>query len=656
MQTKSLKPGQQILISRFWNNVTAKADATAVLVKNPDTESKYVYGGVGPMGMGGGAIVVTPPKYSKITWDDAGRIVAEITARLMDAGVRRGDRVALLSWNCPEWVWTDLAIQSLGAVSVPIYPNNGADQVIFVAQNAGASLVIADCKSQADKVTSTDGHGLTAMLFDNLTAGSQHYQLRLHGRKEGITFQNDEAVLTLSPRAQSIFNYLTGQSSGATFMEATPDGVKPQGVTRKDTAKLIYTSGSSGVPKGVEITHGNVACSCESVYEHGFNFGDEDLYLSYLPLAHVYENVNGMGICLWNGVTVAFCKVEEVGKMLPDLHPTIVLGVPLVWRRMKDKIQSQMDAAKGFKAKLIKWAFAQKKGTFKHWLADMLVFRTVRNGLGGRLRILGSGGAPISPDVLKFFQSVGLEIIEGYGLTETSGAIVANRPGQTEIGTVGFVVNGAEVKIVPAEGDTSGSGEIWLRGGVVSPGYWQLPEENASAFTADGWFKTGDKGFVDANGRLHITGRLKRLFKTDGGKYVAPEKIEKAFDNAAIIQAIVPVGDSKPFIGAVIFINPIAAKELLRAKGVSIPAGDADAQQAFFAKHELVKEAVAAAVKEANATLEHWETVKKVEIIEDAATVENGLLTASQKVRPTEVMKRYGDRIEAMFVKPGKGN
>jgi len=342
--------------------------------------------------------------------------------------------------------------------------------------------------------------------------------------------------------------------------------------------------------------------------------------------------------------------------VIPELHPTIVLGVPLVWRRMKDKIQSQLDAATGFKAKLIKWAFAQKTGTLTHWLADRLVFRTIRQGLGGKLRILGSGGAPISPDVLKFFKAIGLEIIEAYGLTETTGMIIGNLPGQCEIGTVGVVIDGCEVRIVPDAGDTSGSGEIWLRGGVVSPGYWQLPEENAAAYAADGWFKTGDLGYLDANKRLHITGRKKRLFKTDGGKYVAPEKIEKAFDNASIIQAVVPVGDNKPFIGAVIFVNPIAARELLRSKGVSIPDGDAIAQQAFFAGHELVKAAVDAAVKEANATLEHWETVKKILIIEDPATVENGLLTPSQKVRPNEVTKRYGARIEALFIKPGKNS
>lgn len=649
MPNKSLNNGQQILISRFWAHVSQKADATAVKVKNPSTEP-FTMCAIGPMGLGSGVVTVNPPKYSDITWADAGHIVAEITARLLATGVRRGDRVALLSWNCPEWVWTDLAIQSIGAIAVPIYPNNGTDQVVFVAKNAGTNLVIADCPGQTAKVTADSG--ITTMLFDDLTAGSQRYQLLVRGRKEGIT----DGVPQLSPEAQRVFNHLVSQNVNAKFMEATAEGVQAVGVSRSDSNRLIYTSGSSGVPKGVEITQGNVAASCEAVYKHGFNFGDDDLYLSYLPLAHVLENVNGMGNCIWNGVTVAFCKVEETATVIPELRPTIVLGVPLVWRRMKDKIQGKLDASKGFKGKLVKWAFAQKSGTLSHWIADMLVFRTIRNGLGGRLRILGSGGAPISPDVLKFFKAVGLEIIEAYGLTETTGMIIGNLPGQSEIGTVGVIIDGNEVRIVPAEGDTSGQGEILLRGSVVSPGYWQLPEENAAAYTADGWFKTGDKGFLDEKGRLHITGRLKRLFKTDGGKYVAPEKIEKAFDNAAIIQAIVPVGDNKPFIAAVIFVNPIEARQLLRANGVSIPDGDANAQQAFYASHPLVKAAVDAAVKEANATLEHWETVKKILIIQDPATVENGLLTPSQKVRPNEVTKRYAAPIDALFVKPGKSS
>ena len=305
------------------------------------------------------------------------------------------------------------------------------------------------------------------MLFDDLTKCSADFQYRLRGVKDGVSGPgNQQAVCPLNAAAQAVLDLMVSQADDAfPFMEATAPGVKPAGVRRSDTAKLIYTSGSSGVPKGVIITHGNVAASCEAVFAHGFDFGEEDLYLSYLPLAHVLRKHQRHGyLHLERRDHVTFCKVEEVGKVLPEMHPTIVLGVPLVWRRMKDKIQTQIDSAAGFKAKLVKWAFAQKPTGFKHWVADKLVFANVRKGLGGRLRILGSGGAPISPDVLKFFKSVGLEIIEGYGLTETSGAIVANIPGQTEIGTVGKVIDGCEMKIVPAVGDTSGSGEILLSG------------------------------------------------------------------------------------------------------------------------------------------------------------------------------------------------
>lgn len=650
MPTKSLNNGQ-ILISRFWSHVSNKADSTAVKVKNPSTEP-FVHCAIGPMGLGSGVVTIHPPKYSDITWAEAGRIVAEITARLIDAGVRRGDSVAMLSSNCPEFVWTDLAIQSLGAISVKIYPNNSAEQVVFVAQNAGARLIIADGQSQAAKTAATPD--LTTMLFDDLTAGSQTYQLLIKANKAGIALTSGYPVPVMSAKALAIFQYLTSQKSDATFMEATAAGVQPVGVTRTDTSRLIYTSGSTGVPKGVEITQGNVAASCEAVYKHGFNFGDDDLYLSCLPAAHVLEDVNGMGNCIWNGVAVVFCKVEEIGKMLPEVQPTIFLAVPLLWRRIKEKIQGQLDAATGFKAKLIKWAFAQKKGTLSHWLADLLVFKTIRKGLGGRLRILGSGGAPLSPEVLQFFATVGLEIVEAYGLTETTGMIVGNLPGQCEIGTVGVVIDGCEIRIEPYEGVAAGNGEIWLRGPVVSPGYWQLPAANAEAYTTDGWFRTGDVGFVDPKGRLHITDRIKDLMKNEGGKYIAPAKITKAFDNAQIVMAIVPVCDEKPFVAGLVFISPIAAKELLRANGVSIPDGDAVAQQTFFAQHELVKAAVDAAVKEANTKLEHWEEVKKFDIIEDLPTVDNGLLTPSQKVRRPEAIKRYKARVEAMFVKPGK--
>jgi long-chain acyl-CoA synthetase len=651
---------KQMLVGRFWQHVFLKQDATAVLLKNPNPKTEYIVGAAGPMGAGG-IVVVKPRPYIDLFWHEAGNIVAEMIATLQQLGVQRGDRVAILSWNCPEWVWTDIAIQSLGAVAVPIYPNSASEAVNYIVNDCGAKLLIADDTSQTKKVDTTGN--INTVLFSQLAERSETYQVRVKGveRKKLPGFYEDFEELKISAEAQKILAFLkigamTEQFSSKAnvgFIEVAPAGQAPAGILMSDICTMIYTSGSTGQPKGVALTNANITASCQGVHDHGFDFNESDLYLSYLPLAHCYERINGQYICLWNAVPTAFCKVEEVAKAVKILRPTILLGVPQVWRKIKEKIEGEIANAKGFKAKLIKWAFNQKSG-IGHFIADKLVFRTIRAGLGGRLRIMGSGGAAISAEVINFYQSIGLNIIQGYGLTETCGAIAANSPKSNKAGSVGKIIPGVEIKFEKLDGDTSGGGIIYLKGGPVCSGYWNLPEDSAKSFSADGWFNTGDIGHLDSDGNLVITGRAKRLFKTEGGKYVAPEKVEKAFDGHAIIQAIVPVGNDRPFISALIFVNNLAARELLQAQGVSIPAGDAESTQAFIAGHDVVKAAIKAAIAEGNTRLEQWETVKKVEIIADEATVANGLLTATLKIRTEEAFKRYADRIDAIYAKPGK--
>lgn len=655
---------KQLLIGRFWQHVFLKQDAAAVLLKNPNPKTEYIVGAVGPMGAGG-IVVVHPRPYIELPWHEAGAIVAEMIATLQQLGVQRGDRVAILSWNCPEWVWTDLAIQSLGAVAVPIYPNSASDAVNYIVNDCGAKLLIADDTSQTRKVDTTGS--VNTVLFAHLADNSETYKVRVKGveRKKLPGLYDDFEEIKISTEAQKILAFLkigalTEQYTNkpdVAFLEVAAAGEDSVGIKMSDICTMIYTSGSTGQPKGVALTNANITASCQGVHDHGFDFNENDLYLSYLPLAHCYERINGQYICLWNAVPTAFCKVEEVAKAVKILRPTILLGVPQVWRKIKEKIEGEIANAKGFKAKLIKWAFKQKSG-LGHFVADMLVFRTIRAGLGGRLRIMGSGGAAISAEVISFYQSIGLNIIQGYGLTETCGAIAANSPRYNKPGSVGKIIPGVEIKFEKLDGDNSGTGGgiIHLKGGPVASGYWNLPEDTAKSFNTDGWFNTGDIGHLDAEGNLFITGRAKRLFKTEGGKYVAPEKVEKAFDGHAIIQAIVPVGNDRPFISALIFVNALAARELLQAQGVSVPssAGDPESAQAFIAEHDLVKAAIKAAIAEGNTRLEQWETVKKVEIIADEATVANGLLTATLKIRTEEAFKRYADRIEHIYAKPGK--
>lgn len=615
------------LVRQFWSHVFNTPDKAAILAKN---ESKHGsddlyfmsagYPGAGP------TWIPEAPSHREVTWRECGLIVAELMVFLRDQKFTKGSRSALLGWNSPEWVWMDLAIQSLGGTSVPIYPNSATDQVSYIVRDSGAMTIFVD---GADQLAKCGGvKGLVAHSFYNATKNALDYT--------GATRRE------ASQRAQDMLS-----SIGRQF-HSTSATDKFLGIDGDDIATIIYTSGSTGVPKGVVLTHHNIASACEALLRHGFTFTKDDVYLSYLPLAHVYERVNGTSLCLWSGVTSAFCKVEEMPEVVKQIRPTVLLGVPAVWRKIKDKAEAQIHAATGLKKMLIDWSFKQTKPGFKRAIADTLVFSKIRAALGGRVRVMLSGGAPIAADVINFFDVTGFTLRQGYGLTETCGGIAVNTIDNNRTGSVGRVVDCVDVKIVPEPGDTSGAGVIWLKGDCVTPGYWQLPEANAASFN-DGWFNTGDLGRFDADKYLYITGRKKRLLKTDGGKYVAPEKLENAFDGIdELVQYVVPVGDGKPFIGALIFLNQDKARKLMSDKSVALPAGDLPA---FFATHPAVVARVAEIVEKANKSLERWETIKQFSIVPVAASVDNGLLTNKLSIRTEEVLKRYKAMEDELFTR-----
>lgn len=634
----------QTLIHRFWSHVFDKPRSPAIVLK---ARGGFHADTVNPFAGGNGNLIA-------IEWQRSGQAVACIMAYLRKSGFKSGDRVAILAWNCPEWVWADMAIQSLGGITVPIYPHSSADQVNFIVQNAKADIVFTSETEQFRKVTAAK-----AVRFDDIPAlieprladryvtpfvdwflpyGKFDRERSQIGPASWDAVKAELAEIGTQLKACS-------QASNAKFMNV--DLAQP--------ATIIYTSGSTGQPKGAVLSHGNTASACEALTAHGFSQNAErDLYLSYLPSAHVYERVDGMYMSLWHGIPVAFCKLDEVGDALKLYRPSIVLGVPAVWRKIKAAIEAQLASATGIKRWLVKWAFAVNGRGFKWWLADWLVFSKIRQELGGSLRILLSGGAAIPPEVIEFFAKFGLELLQGYGLTETSGGVATNRPSTTDesfcdpcgrIGSVGHMVPGMELMLGPLPDDNiPGQGEILLRGPLVFQGYWQLPEENAKAFTRDGWFKTGDRGSVDAEGFLTILGRIKRQIKTDGGKILEPDKVEKAFEGDPIVQYVVPVGDNMPFFSGLIFINQQAAKERL---GRALPDG-VDAA-AYLASQPEVIAAVQAAVTAANTKLERWETLKKFQIVPAEASVVNGLLTPTLKIRTEEVNKRFKALIDGLY-------
>ena len=623
----------QTIVRQFWSHVFHSPKKTATFVRNMAKESPQVI--ISPMGMPGitpTTVFVDPPKYREVSWEQSALIVAEVMFYLKECGVRKGDRVAILAWNSPEWIWLHMAILSLGAASVPIYPNSASEQVNYILSDSGTKLIFAEDANQLNKID-TKG-GVRRVLLQDAFRKTIDY----NGSSipEG-TPTNTPRELNPSSEAARLVGEILAQLPQENFL----------GIGQSDLAVLIYTSGSTGVPKGVIQLHKTISSACMALGRHGFTFTDRDVYLSYLPLAHIYEQVNGSSLCMWYGVPSAYCSVEDMAEVVKDIKPTILLGVPKVWRKVKGKADEQLSAATGLKAKLINWALKQDKPGFSRCIADFLVFKKIRAALGGRVRLLLSGGAPIADDILEFFTLTGLPLRQGYGLTESAGGCTVNTLENNKTGSVGRPIDCVQVHIEPMEGQPEGRGVIWLKGDSITPGYWKLPEANEASFK-DGWFNTGDIGYVDEDGYLWITGRAKRLMKTDGGKYVPMEKLEHAFDAVDLIDFVVPVGDGLPFIGALFFLEQQVAASMLKEAGVTIPSNKGDRPK-FFSEHPLILEAVKKAVDAANTTFERWETIKQWSIVPVEATVENGLMTTKRTIKSERVMVEFQDMVDEIY-------
>jgi len=599
------------LVNVFWNRVATAPSAVAMIVAG----SKQ-------------------GETANIHWQESGLAVSFIVRQLLRARVVKGDRVAIMGWNSPEWVWADMAIQSLGAVSVPIYPNSSTDQVAQVIKDAGVRLVVTADAEQSKKLEIADGRLLADLILLESAPGRPLHREFVDGVWDRKFFRDCGMFLDL---------FLRGART-ARAVELADD----------DLATIIYTSGSSGIPKGCMITHGNVAAELESLEAAGYVRSKRDRYLSYLPMAHVYERFNGMALSIWFGVPSAFCAVDKAPQGMRAYHPTLICGVPAVWRKVKESVENPVDQPiaslnrAGVWAPLLRWAVATKDGSWQHKLADRLLFTKIRAKLGGRLQLGVSGGAPSSPEVLRFFEKLGIEIVEGYGLTETTGGVIITRQGARRVpGSVGLALPGVEVRIVMGEEDPE-YGEIQIRGKQVFKGYWGKPEATAEAFSADGWFKTGDYGKMDASGNVFVIGRLDGKYKLEGAKFVVKEAVETALQKSSIVQYGVPVAQARKFTTALIFVNVALARTLVKG---AVPA-DVESRgeaAAYLAEQPEVVAAVAAAVKLANADLQPWETVKKYKIMPVEASVGNGLLTQTLKIKTKEAHKRFKVEIEQLY-------
>ena len=538
-------------------------------------------------------------------------------AALAHFGIKRGDRVAILAENRLEWALADWACLCAGAVDVPIYSTLPAAQVAYILENSGASLVFVSDAEQHEKAREAiarAGLDLTVVVFDG---GAD---------LDGATSWDDFVA--------------AGDGASMNDFVAEARRARPH-----DLATMIYTSGTTGTPKGVMLTHNNLSSNIWATGEI-LTLGSNDCSLSFLPLSHVLQRMVDY-VFFAAGCTVTHGSIETVPADMKRLRPTVLVSVPRLYEKV---YQSVLDAG-GVKGKLVSWAAGvgrrvalhRERGVkppfllnLQYGIADRLVFGKIREAVGGRLRYFVSGGAALAPEINRFFLGAGITILEGYGLSETSPVTNVNSFEHFRIGTVGRPVPGTEIRIAD-------DGEILIRGPQVMMGYYGLEEMTREVISEDGWFSTGDIGELSSDGYLKITDRKKDLIKTSGGKYVAPQAIENLLKKNPYVDQAVVVGEGRKFCS--VLVVPAFERLQIWAAEAGLETGDVGALLAQSRSRELLRDQILGEMRD----LARFETPKKIGLLSEPFTVENGTLTPTQKVKRSVVTERYAELVDSFY-------
>jgi len=543
-----------------------------------------------------------------------GRVRA-VAETLKSWGIVKGDRVALVSENRWEWAATDFAVLGIGAVDVPLYQTLTPDQMGYMLRNSGVKAIFVSTKAQYQKV-------VAAGEIPSL----EHVVVFDEGSFEGA-----DSFADIVKRGTEL------ETPDAAF-DAMVKEVKPE-----DLATIIYTSGTTGDPKGVMLTHGNLASNLRYSTD-GFGIKKKDVSISFLPLSHV--TARHLDYALYKlEVVLAYCpKIDALPAAMKAVQPTIFLAVPRVYEKIRQSVENK---STGMKKRILEWAIGRGKANRKKlllgeepkgpgWqLANKLVYGKIREAFGGKARIYIAGGAPLGMDSAEWFLDVGIRIFEGYGMTETSPVIARNMFESYRIGTVGAMVPNMETRIAE-------DGELEVRGPAVFIGYWQNEEATKSEFTEDGWFKTGDIGKIE-DGFLSITDRKKEVIKTSGGKMVAPQPIEnKLKANSLVAQAAV-IGDKKKFISVLISPNFQNLESWAKQNGV------ATEDRAALVSDPKVQKAYSEIVKKVNGSLAPYEAIKKIGVVPEEWSVDDGELTPSMKLKRRVILEKYKSQIEKFY-------
>ncbi|MBI4209476.1 MAG: long-chain fatty acid--CoA ligase [Deltaproteobacteria bacterium] len=566
--------------------------------------------------------------WTDVTWEEAGKIVKEMASGLLELGLKPGEKVAILSATRYEWILVDMAILSCGGVSIPIYPSNTPEQAAYVIQDSESRFAFVENKDQLEKIVSTKNQ-----------------------------LPDLEKVIVIVPNGATLLNWVITlrqlQEKGAAQISKNSSEMhaRTQSIDPQQEATYVYTSGTTGPPKGVVQTHLNHIAMATNLSK-SVPIHKEDIQLIFLPLAHSFARALEFHH-IYGGYQLAFAEsIEKVVQNLQEVRPHMMGSVPRIFEKAHTAILSKISAGSPLKKAIFNWAYAVGKEVsecrqnkkvpsiltqIKHILAHKLVFSKIHQTFGGRIRFFISGGAPLSKEIALFFHALGMQILEGYGLTETCPATHVNRLDNYKFGTVGPAIPEVEVKI-------ASDGEILVKGPNIAKGYFKKLEATREAWDPDGWFHTGDIGEIDKDGFLKITDRKKDLIVTAGGKNVAPQNIENLLKTDPYISQVMVYGDRKPYLTALITLDEAQVKKFAHDKGIQ---NGKDFEE--LAKHPEVLRLVEGIVQNKNKELASYESIKKFKILPADFTQETGELTPTLKVKRKVVSEKYKDLIERMY-------
>ncbi|MFF0282508.1 AMP-dependent synthetase/ligase [Rhodococcus aetherivorans] len=565
--------------------------------------------------------------WESVTWRQVGERVDTLAAGLIALGVQPQDPVAVASSTRYEWVLADFAVMCAGAATTTIYPTTNAPDVAFIVANSGSGVVVAEDRTQVDKLVA---HRADLPKVRTVVV--------IDGEGDG------DWVISLADLEDKGRKLLAESSR---VVADRVDAIRPE-----QLASIMYTSGTTGKPKGVLLPHSGWTYTAAAVDAVNI-LGPDDLNFLWLPLSHAFGKVM-LALPLQIGfTTVIDGRVEKIVENLAVVHPTFMGAAPRIFEKAHARIEAMIAEEGGAKKKIFDWALGvglrvsqarqedrapSRLDRLRYRLADRLVFSTIKERFGGRLRFFVSAAAPLDRAVAQWFDAAGIIILEGYGLTETSAASFINRPYAYRLGTVGWPFPGTEVRI-------AGDGEVLLRGPGVMDGYHERPDATAEALEPDGWFHTGDIGELDADGFLRITDRKKDLFKTSQGKYVAPSAISATFKGICpYASEIVVYGESRPYCVALVGLDAEAITEWADKNGM------AGREFGEIARDERTRELIAGCIDRLNDRLNRWEQIKKFTVLDRELSIEAGDLTPSMKLRRKLVVDNFADRIEQLYV------